>query len=84
MTVGPNGPGLTPGRPAPTMTAEEKRPPGAPNRFYFLPAKISGKPQTEPGDIIYTVTGSAHRISAAPGPIRAGRERRPRGHGLEF
>ena len=61
MTVGPNGTGLTPGRPAPTMTAGEKRPPGAPGRFYFLPAETSRKPQAEPGGIIYTVTGSARR-----------------------
>ena len=28
--------------------------------------------------------GSAHTISAAPGPIRAGDQRRPRGHITEF
>ena len=61
MTVGPNGPGLTPGRPAPTMTAGEKRPPGAPGRFYFLPAKISGKPQAKTGGHNIYSHGSARR-----------------------
>ncbi len=72
MTVGPNGTGLTPGRPAPTMTAGEKRPPGAPGRFYFLPAETSGKPQAKTGGHNIYSHGSAHPISAAP--ARSGQE----------
>ena len=84
MTVGPTGPGLTPGRPAPTMAAGPRSGPGAPDRFYFLTAKISGKPQTKTGGHIDIQSRERPHDQRSAGPIRAGDQRRPRGHGLEF